>query len=108
MATYIFIVAIVGSIGICAYMFSQKVKRFVEYHPVGGIVAGVWVFFITTNVALCPAIIFFLLHNAIGPVGFWENLVLSGLGLYFLGTLQLILIIAWVIFWIVVLMATKK
>ena len=51
-----------------------------------------------------PLWIFMGVRGILNPTGFWQNLVVSGLGLYFLGTAQLFMlvlgIIASVIIWI--------
>ena len=42
---------------------------------------------------LIPAWIFLLLKYLLNPEGFWQNLVTYGLGLFFLGSLQIVFII---------------
>lgn len=43
--------------------------------------------------ALIPWWIFLFFRFLLGPSGFWQNLVFYGLGFYFLGFFQLILLI---------------
>ena len=42
---------------------------------------------------LIPVWIFLLLKYLLNPEGFWQNLVTYGLGLFFLGSLQIVFII---------------
>ncbi len=49
-------------------------------------------------VAFIPTWLFFGIRHLMGPTGFWQNMILAGVGLYFLGTIQLILFITLVAF----------
>lgn len=44
-------------------------------------------------IALTPLWIFIASRSLFQPTGFWQNLILAGVGLYFLGGVQLALII---------------
>jgi hypothetical protein len=59
---------------------------------------------VLTGLALIPFWIWLLVYNLLGPKGFWEKLVIYGLGAWFLGMLQLVLIVLLLIalakFWI--------
>jgi hypothetical protein len=43
-----------------------------------------------TILCFIPTELWLLVHYIAGPIGFWQNLVLVGLGLYFLGALQFV------------------
>jgi hypothetical protein len=47
---------------------------------------------IVTVIAFLPTIFWFLVKNMLNPEGFWQNFVVFGVGIYFLGFLQLVLI----------------
>ena len=47
-----------------------------------------------TVLALIPVWIWVIAYNVFAPEGFWQNLVLFGLGIYFLGFLQIIFLVA--------------
>lgn len=49
-------------------------------------------------VALLPTWLFLLIRHFMSPVGFWQNLILTGVGLYFLGFIQFCLIIGLIAF----------
>ncbi len=51
---------------------------------------------IVTAVAGIPAWIYLLARSVFEPGGFWQNLILFGFGLYFLGFIQLVLFVVWV------------
>lgn len=45
-----------------------------------------------------PAGVFFLLRGLAEPSGFWQELAVGVIGLFFLGTLQIVLIIFYITF----------
>jgi len=47
-------------------------------------------------VTLIPTWLFLLIRYFTDPNGFWQNLVLVGLGMWFLGGIQIILMFFWV------------
>ncbi len=47
-------------------------------------------------VAFIPVWVFLLVKYALSPEGFWQNLVLYGLGVYFLGVIQIFFLVFWV------------
>ena len=47
-------------------------------------------------VTLIPTWLFLLIRHFTDPNGFWQNLVLVGLGMWFLGGIQIILMFFWV------------
>jgi len=47
-------------------------------------------------VALIPLWFFLLVENLLSPEGFWQNFVVYGLGIYFLGIIQLVFLIIWI------------
>lgn len=53
---------------------------------------------VTLVVVLGPVWFYLSVRLLMSPVGFWQNFVLLGAGLYFLGFVQLILIVLWVAF----------
>lgn len=46
--------------------------------------------------ALAPTWLYFLIKWAASPEGFWQNIVLLGIGLWFLGGIQVILLFLWI------------
>ncbi|KKQ39800.1 MAG: hypothetical protein US56_C0012G0003 [Candidatus Moranbacteria bacterium GW2011_GWF2_37_7] len=48
--------------------------------------------------ALIPTWFFLGFRSLLAPSGFFQNLFVFGLGFYFLGVIQLILLIIWLIF----------
>ncbi len=54
---------------------------------------------IGTIIAFAPLWFYIFIKNILSPEGFWQNFFLLGLGFYFLGAIQIILLvilIAWV------------
>jgi hypothetical protein len=53
-------------------------------------------------VAGIPTWIYLLARSAFDPQGFWQNLVLAGFGLYFLGTIQILFALVFIgfFFWV--------
>lgn len=47
-------------------------------------------------VALIPTGLFFLIKNFTNPDGFWQQIAIYGIGSYFLGGLQIVLLILWI------------
>ena len=47
-------------------------------------------------VTLIPTWLFLLIRHFTDPNGFWQNLVLVGLGMWFLGGIQIIFMFFWV------------
>lgn len=54
--------------------------------------------FVSLVVALGPTWLFLLVKWLLAPEGFWQNLVVYGLGLWFLAFFQIIFIVFWVWF----------
>lgn len=50
--------------------------------------------------AMIPGGLWFMLFKLLGPVGFWQNLILFGIGAWMFGTMQIVFLI-WSIFLIV-------
>lgn len=50
---------------------------------------------VTLAFALIPFLGYLLARLLLSPVGFWQNLVLAGLGLWVLGFVQIILLVVW-------------
>lgn len=48
--------------------------------------------------ALLPTWIYLLIKHFLSPEGFWQNVLLLGVSLWFLGFIQLVLFILWAIF----------
>lgn len=48
-----------------------------------------------------PFDLYLLLKHSLDPQGFWQNLVLAGFGVYFLGSIQVILLVLF-IWWLFV------
>jgi hypothetical protein len=48
-------------------------------------------------IAFLPTAGFLLIKAALGPDGFWQQFVVYGLGIYFFGALQLVLLITLVV-----------
>ena len=48
--------------------------------------------------ALIPTWLWLFAYKLFSPEGFWQNLVLFGVGVWLLGGLQIFLLIFWVIF----------
>ncbi len=51
---------------------------------------------VSTVVAFLPTIIFFIVKAVVAPNGFWQSIVVYGLGFYVLGGIQFVLFIVWV------------
>lgn len=69
---------------------------------IGGILLQ-WVFTLgSLAVALIPFWIWFACYKLLEPVDFWQRVVVFGFGAYFLGGLQIFLIIAWISFLFVI------
>ena len=51
--------------------------------------------FIVTAIAFMPTIMFFVVKNLLNPEGFWQKFVVFGVGVYFLGGIQIAFIIVW-------------
>ncbi|MBI4992323.1 MAG: hypothetical protein HZB99_03825 [Candidatus Harrisonbacteria bacterium] len=49
-------------------------------------------------IALTPCWLYLAVKFLLAPEGFWQNLLLLGVGAYFLGFIQLMLIIFWLTF----------
>ena len=43
-----------------------------------------------------PAELMYVIYHLTNPVGFWQNLALTGLGLFFLGSVQFALAVVWI------------
>jgi len=52
---------------------------------------------ISLAVALVPVWFFMLIKYLLAPQGFWQNLVLYGLGFWFLAAFQIFFLIFWII-----------
>lgn len=48
---------------------------------------------IATAIAAIPTMIFLAAKHSLAPTGFWERLIVYGLGFYFLAGIQLVLLI---------------
>lgn len=46
---------------------------------------------------LVPTLVWFGLKSVVNPAGFWENLAVVGLGIWFFGGAQLVLLIWWLV-----------
>lgn len=53
---------------------------------------------VSLAVALTPLWLFTAAKFLLAPQGFWQNFLLLGIGFYFLGALQLFLMILWLAF----------
>lgn len=49
--------------------------------------------FVIVTIALLPTWFWLFLKNALNPEGFWQNFMIYGLGIYFLGALQIGLLV---------------
>ncbi|MEK7522401.1 MAG: hypothetical protein AAB569_02400 [Patescibacteria group bacterium] len=70
-------------------IFKDKLFSFVE---------NLVLIVITLAVALLPVWIFLLIKYFLSPEGFWQNVLLLGVSLWFLGFIQLVLLIFWTFF----------
>ena len=59
---------------------------------------------VSLAIALTPCWLYLAAKFLLAPEGFWQNLLLLGVGTYFLGFIQLILIILWLTFVIQVIL----
>lgn len=53
--------------------------------------------FIISVIGFMPVELYLLVKYFLSPEGFWQNLVLLGIGVWFLGVIQAILFILWVL-----------
>ena len=53
---------------------------------------------ITLAIALLPVWIYMLIKFFLSPEGFWQNALILGIAIWFLGCIQIVLFILWVIF----------
>ena len=53
---------------------------------------------ITLAIALLPTWIYLLVKHFLSPEGFWQNAFLLGISVWFLGGLQIVILILWSIF----------
>ena len=51
--------------------------------------------FVSFIIALIPFWFWLAIKHFAQPQGFWQNLALAGLGLFFLGTFQFVFLILW-------------
>jgi len=52
---------------------------------------------ITLAIALIPLWFWLVIKHMVQPQGFWQNLAIAGLGMFFLGSIQIILLVLWVV-----------
>jgi hypothetical protein len=52
---------------------------------------------LATGIAGIPTLLYLTANTLLAPEGFWQNLLLAGVGLWFLGGIQLLLIALWVL-----------
>ena len=50
---------------------------------------------VSTFLASIPTLIWLGMHSMLAPEGFLQNLFVVGLGMYFLGFIQIMLFVAW-------------
>lgn len=62
---------------------------------------------ISLAVALIPVWFFLFIKHLLDPTGFWQNLVIYGLGWYFLAGFQILFFVVWVIVFVAI-WANKK
>ena len=65
---------------------------------IGNFLWGTIIVIVSLAIALIPTWIFFFFKWLLAPHGFWQNFFLMGIGLYFLGSLQFVLAILWIVF----------
>ena len=53
---------------------------------------------IAIGVAGCPTWFWLFIKNMLEPEGFWQEALVYGVGIYVLGTIQLVLLVALVVF----------
>lgn len=51
---------------------------------------------VVTVVCYFPAELYYSFKLLLKPQGFWQNFVLLGVGLWFLGAIQVVLLIVWI------------
>ncbi len=60
--------------------------------------ANSFIIVLSLAVALIPAWIYVLLKFVFSPHGFWQNVFLLGVSLYFLGVIQVVFLVLWLVF----------
>jgi len=53
-------------------------------------------FLVLTFLMFLPTELMYVIYHLANPVGFWQTLAISGLGLFFLGSFQFVLVIIWI------------
>ena len=49
-------------------------------------------------VALCPLWLYLIVQHFLSPTGFWQHLIVAGIGVWVLGGAQIFLLFAWFLF----------
>jgi hypothetical protein len=70
----------------------EKLTNLMEY------IVMLFIMLIVFLLCLIPTWIFLVLKYMIGPMGFWQKFAVYGLGIYFLGGLQIVGIILFLVF----------
>ena len=101
--TFVMVVAIIV-VGFLALADSKKIRNFIDHNKIGIKIFAVWLTFTALVVALWPTWLFLFLRAMLSPVGFWQNFILTGLGLYFLESIQLVMLFFFVVFSLMLLL----
>jgi len=105
--TVLAVIAIIASV-IIPYVFSQNGRMFFNHNKVGKKIFALWLTLASLSIALWPTWLFLTFRAILSPVGFWQNLVLTGLGLYFLGFMQIIMLGLFLFFFFAVILGQKS
>ncbi|MEK7089756.1 MAG: hypothetical protein AAB920_02980 [Patescibacteria group bacterium] len=63
-----------------------------------GRITSFLLFLLALVIALIPTELFFLVRHFLSPHGFWQELILGVVGLWFLGSLQFIFLVIFLFF----------
>ncbi len=63
---------------------------------------------VSLALAFIPTWVFLAIRSMLEPDGFWQQLVVYGIGVWFMGGLQVILLIGWAMVWITIWAGPKK
>jgi NADH:ubiquinone oxidoreductase subunit 6 (subunit J) len=77
--------------------FLPKVNKWTNSSKQGEKFQKIWFTFAGACVAFIPSWIYFIANVLVQPEGFWQQIALGALGIFFLGSFQLIFIVFYII-----------
>jgi len=84
---------------IISFILERKVKSFnriIDNTDVGLFLFRIWFSITIFIITFIPTWFYLFVKNSLNPQGFWAELVVLGMGIYFLGGIQLLLFTAFI------------